>query len=361
MNLSGMSKFSSSLIRSFDLISRNLVALLRHSTLRKFYNLCLNYFQRWTRKTVLTAFPFEVIIDPINICNLHCPLCPTGQGKNTRPLGRMNFEQFRHIIDQLFYYLYKIRLYNWGEPFLHKDIYKMIEYTAKKNISVEISTNLNAFKPEDADRLVQSGLELLVVSLDGADQETYSHYRIGGNFERVIENISAIVEAKKKAGSRFPVVEVQFLIMKHNENKIDAIKDLTERLGVDRLRLGPVTINWRNREDHSWLPSNDQMSRYDFLRSYDKIYARRKLCEWLWRSAVINWDGSILPCCVFEGPKAEFGSLSENTFAEIWNNSCYQRARAVFTANRNITGKMNICQRCKKIPWADDEKQSGLY
>lgn len=362
MILAGIQKVHSGMMRSVGLVKRHLRFFCRHNTGVKFLNLCLLYFQRWTNRSTLSAYPIEIIIDPINICNLRCPLCPTGQRVSSRPLGRMSFENVQRIIDELTPWLYKIRFYNWGEPLLHPDICKMIAYATRKNIGTEMSTNLNVLDPGRAGALIESGLELLIISLDGADSKTYSQYRIGGDFSRVINNISALVEAKKKSGGKYPVIELQFLTMKHNESQIPAMKALARELGVDSLRFGPVTINIKNKDDWRWLPASDKMSRYSYRNKKDKIYSQRKKCEWLWRSTVINWDGTVAPCCVYEIREAEFGSLEGKRFAEIWNNENYVHSREVFTKkSRNAGGTRVICSTCKGLPEAMNDEQHGLY
>ena len=325
-------------------------------------NLCFLYIQKWANKSFLRTYPVEIIVDPINVCHLKCPLCPTGQRVNSRPFGSMSFENFQRIIEELGRWLYKIRFYNWGEPLMHRDIYKMIAFAANKNISTELSTHLNLLSLSDAQTLVESGLELLIISLDGADDKTYSHYRIGGDFNKVINNIKSILREKERLGRKYPLIEIQFLVMRHNESQIEKIEALAKELGVDRLRIGPVTVNIKNEEDWQWLPSSERMSRYSYSEKKDKIYSRRRKCEWLWRSTVINWDGTVSPCCVYEGGKADFGSLNGKRFFEIWNNERYRYSREVFTKKSKGNNRLEIiCSHCKGIPVAMDEKQHGLY
>jgi radical SAM protein with 4Fe4S-binding SPASM domain len=336
---------------------------LRHNTSVKFKNLCSLYYQYWRSKASIKGYPFEIIIDPINMCDLRCPLCATGQRKNSRPNGMMPFEEFTRIIDELGQWLYKIRFYSWGEPLLHKDIYRMISYASHKNIGTEVSTNFHHFNATDVDRLMDSGLEHLIISLDGASESTYVRYRVGGNFARVINNIKALKRAKALRKSRLPLVEIQFLVMKHNEHEIKDMKKLAKELGADRLRIAALTLNVKEpAQVKEWLPTKKKWSRYEYHTLEDKIYRKRSRCEWLWRSAVINWDSTISPCCVFEGPKADFGSLKEKSFQEIWNNALYLGARNVFNKNEKISGNSkNICIRCNGIPLAEDDQQYGLY
>jgi radical SAM protein with 4Fe4S-binding SPASM domain len=355
-------KIATGFSRNMELFRRHADSFYRHNTFAKFANLCSMYLQKWSNRSTLSAYPFEIIIDPINICTLRCPLCPTGQRVNSRPHGKMSFERYRAIIGELSRWLYKVRFYSWGEPLLHKDIYRMIAYANESNIGTEISTNLNVFEESDAGRLLDSGLELLIISLDGLDEQTYRQYRIGGDFNKVIRNIRAIVQEKKKRGAKYPVIELQFLVMRHNEHQAPGLNRLAEELGVDRERTGPVTINIDNDDDRRWLPSDGNASRYSYSTMTDRIYSRRRKCEWLWRSTVINWDGTVAPCCVYEGRKSELGSLNGNKFIDIWNSREYINSRETFIRKINKHDKhATICSRCGGIPKAHDRKQHGLY
>lgn len=350
-------------LRLLQLAKRHFKTFYRHNTTTKFRNLCSNYYQFWAGKTEITGYPFEIIIDPTNICNFRCPLCVTGQNKNARPNGMMPFDDFTRIINEIGKWLYKVRFYSWGEPLLHKDIYNMISYSSKNNIGTEMSTNFYNFSAQNVDNLMDSGLENLIISLDGATKSTYAKYRQGGEFDKIIDNIQTVMSMKKVKKSQFPHVEIQFLVMKNNEHEIEDIKKLANKLGVDRLRIFPITINVKEpNQVRDWLPNNEKWSRYNYQTLEDKIYKKRRRCEWLWRSAVINWDGTISPCCVFEGPKADLGSLKGKTFLEVWNNDAYRASRGIFTQNGKNSSPINtICTSCKGNPKAEDEKQYGLY
>ena len=358
----GTNGIAEGLFRNFELVRRHIMFFARHHTTRKFINLCSLYLQRYTKRHVLSAKPIEVIIEPTNICQLRCPLCPTGQRTNLRPAGMMKWETFQKIIDELAPWLYKVRLYNWGEPLIHPDIFRMIRYAQSKNISTELSSHLNTLGQSGSKELIESGLELLILSLNGIDSETYSKYHISGVLEKACSNIKSVIEARKKLNAKYPIVEIQFLIMRHNEEQLSEMIRLADSLGVDRLRFGPVTINVKNQSDWQWLPKNEKFSRYLYHQKKDKIYSYRKQCEWLWRSAVFNWDGTVSPCCVYEGPRSVIGSIIEQPFLKIWNNEKYVDSRRIFKHSDNrIQKAQSNCIKCQGMPFAADENQHGLY
>jgi MoaA/NifB/PqqE/SkfB family radical SAM enzyme len=362
MIVSGIGQIPTGLERSIDIVHRHVASFARHNTLRKSFNICSLYVHRMLGRCVLGARPCEVIVEPTNVCTLSCPLCPTGQRANGRRNGMMKWETYQRIVDELSPWLYRIRLYNWGEPLLHPDIYRMISYARQKNIGTELSSNLNVTEPADAQKLVESGLELLIVSLDGADAATYGEYRVGGDFDKVCRNVKAIAEARRRLGSRYPLIEIQCLIMRDNEHQRQQMVTLSRSMGADRLRFGPVTINVLNESDWRWLPSSENLSRYSYGRRRDRVYSHRRRCEWLWRSAVFNWDGTVSPCCVYEGPKSEMGVLGERPFEEIWNGPGYVEARRGFTRHgKHEVAGASICSHCRGTPLAVNEDQNGLY
>src|SRR3989344_4437833 len=172
------------------------------------------------KRQVIDSYPPRLFIDPVNACVLHCPLCPTGKGEKGRAIGNMKFTDFQKILDEVGPYLYELDLYNWGEPFLNKDIWEMIAYARKKGVKVRISSNMNYWKEGFAENIVDSGLDQLIVSCDGTDQKSYAKYRIGGDFGKVMAHVKQVAMAKKRLGRKNPKLIWQFLVMRQNEHQV---------------------------------------------------------------------------------------------------------------------------------------------
>ena len=189
------------------------------------------------RKPIHRGSPVFVSIEPTNHCNLHCPECPTGQRGLTRAAGSLSLNDFRKYLDQISRCLRYITLYFQGEPYLNRDLFKMIEYARGKNIYVWSSTNGHFLSEENIRETIASGLNKLVISLDGTDQETYQQYRVSGSYQRVVEGLRDFVRIRNEAGIRLPHLEIQFLVLKSNEHQIKEIKKLGNSLGVDRVVL----------------------------------------------------------------------------------------------------------------------------
>lgn len=321
---------------------------LRYFTFRKFFNFLFVTFQAALKTSIVRGFPFIIYTDPGNICNLRCPLCPTGVDKQGRPKGMMKFETFKKIIDELGDYLFFIRLYNWGEPFLNKNIFKMIEYAHERKIGVIVNSNFNVrFDESNIEKIFSSGLDYLMVSCDGISQEIYSKYRIKGNFYEVVSNMEKLIEEKRKRNTVYPIIEWGYIVMKHNEEDIPKAKEMAKELGVNAIQFYPVlietTISYRKQNEHlkeTYLPQN----RHYRIDCYGAPLSN-KTCSWLWQRSVINYDGSVSPCCAIDDISTDFGNIVEVSFKDIWNNEMYQSVRSLFNKRKKFT-KNTVCSYC---------------
>jgi radical SAM protein with 4Fe4S-binding SPASM domain len=305
--------------------------------------------QRWRHRERLTGMPINYFIDPINICNLRCPLCPTGRGVLARPPGRMALADLKQIVDEIAPYAYRIELYNWGEPLLHPDIFAMIKYVSQRRISVGLSSNLNRLDAQMARRLVESGLSQLVVSIDGVTQESYATYRRRGQLHRVLENLQLLIATKKELQSRTPFIVWRMLVGKHNEHEVGAVRRTAYQMGVDAFVTSVLFIDTADPEQiKQWLPTNPAYSPYDYE---EETPTNRWDCHELWESMVINWDGGVAPCCWLHDPQFDFANVSEQSVRAIWNGPHYQSARRVIGMRREKPDDMaTICHRCRGQP-----------
>ncbi len=315
-------------------------------------NRILNDWEFDQRKTRLRSFPTVLIIDPTNTCNLRCPLCPTGQGIMPSQ-GKMSYETFVEIFDQFKSYAYRVWLYNWGEPLLHPDIYRMIRYVSSYDVETLISTNLSvSLKKETAIELVGSGLNTLIVSMDGITQEIYQKYRVGGKLDRVVSNLKLLVETKRKLQSESPKITIQFIAFRHNEHEIPQMQEFAQQVGADDFHIEPAILDMSKvatktaaqplAANVDWLPSEKDYRRY----KDDKWRYDPEACRYLWNTAVFRWDGEIFPCCVVYRDEDSFGNVKQMSFSEVWNNNKYQSARALFGNPQSVDKVCSVCDVC---------------
>ena len=340
-----------------------------HRVIFRLANYYFTRHQMYKQKDRVIGYPSHLFIDITNICNLRCPLCPTGVGPPGRKKGIMPLETFKKVIDEMKRHLISIDLFNWGEPFLNKHVYDMIRHAHKHHIITSVSTNFNYFSGESAEDLISSGLDFLILSIDGASQETYEQYRVGGDFKKVINNIEILVERKRKLGSKHPFICWQFLVMRHNEHEVEIVEKMAEDLGVDDITIDYAYLPVDTRQNaNRWLPKNPAHHRYN-VQELEKIWeaqenqqeqapsnparnqaatetvSRRADCLWLWTQSTINWDGSISPCCAIFDPADDFGTLSGSRFRKAWNNEKYRASRR-FSSTGEIGSIKTVCMRC---------------
>jgi len=323
-------------------------------TKRKLINYMLIKFQSiYLKNSFVFGYPIMAFIDPSNLCNYKCPLCPTGRLDRLRNRCILKFQDFKTIMNQIGKYLYKLCLYNWGEPLINKDLVKMIRYAKKFDLIVEVSTNLSILNENLAKDIVASNLDYLIVAIDGITNESYSKYRIGGNLSNVLNNLRLLLDIKKKFNSPKPHIIISFLPTRYNENEIPkAIEffkkmDLSFMVGKLRLDMGDEVTKTKNDiiQFIDWLPINPNLSEYDnnlnrSLSSY---------CKWPWELIVIHPDGNTSPCCAVYSQKYDFGSVLKNSFLNVWNGKKYRDARTIIRKNRMNNDSCIPCNYCIKM------------
>ncbi len=333
----------------------------RYFGIRKYLN-AIGLFVQFGlfKNSRLIGYPLKLSFDPSSICQLQCPLCPTGQGAEGRSKGAMQFEKFKRVVDEMAPYLYEIDLNNWGEPFLNRDLIKMVGYAHKKRIKTSVNTNLNvALSEQQASDLVNSGLDVLYISMDGITQQTYEKYRIGGKLKTVWDNIALVSGKRKQLRKSNPKIIWQFLVSKYNEQELPKLEEVKQQLGIDELAIGGIrsdmgreifTADEQKVESmRKWLPSNEQLSRYDYGKKQRKL--QKRFCHFLWFVSVINWNGNVSPCCSSYYEKFDFGNAFEQGFKPIWNNAQYIAARKAVAAHRATSS--TVCDNCIKTGFID--------
>ncbi|MBX2965299.1 MAG: SPASM domain-containing protein [Cyclobacteriaceae bacterium] len=295
-------------------------------------------------KPNINGWPVSISIEPTTSCNLRCPECPSGLRSFTRPTGMLQQPLFKNSIDQLAPKLSYLIFYFQGEPYLNPGFLDMVQYASNKGIYTATSTNAHYLTHENAKRTIESGLDRLIISIDGTAQDTYQSYRVGGSLEKVIEGTKRIVALKKQLKSKTPHVLFQFLVVKPNEHQVPEVYKLAKELGVDEVVLKTAQIyDYENGSD--LIPVQDKYSRY--RKTPDGKYAIKNSldnhCWKMWHSCVITWDGKVVPCCFDKDAHFVLGDLSQNTFEEIWFGEKYQRFRASLLKSRK---EIEICKNC---------------
>ena len=300
-----------------------------------------------TKKPVQWGLPVSISFEPTTSCNLRCPECPSGLRAFTRPTGMLEKDFFSQTIDEIHKDLLYLIFYFQGEPYLNTSFLDMVKYASDKGIYTATSTNAHYLNDEAARKTVKSGLDRLIISIDGTTQETYKQYRVGGNLEKVIEGAKNIVKWKKELNSKTPFVFFQFLVVKHNEHQIEEIQQLAKEIGVDEVRFKSAQVYDYENDPNQLIPTIDKFSRYK--KNKDGTYTpKNKLanrCWKLWHANVITWDGLVVPCCFDKDAMHRLGNLKNQSFKTIWNNDNYKQFRAELMMGRK---NIDICSNCSE-------------
>lgn len=292
------------------------------------------------------GLPISISIEPTTSCNLRCPECPSGLRNFTRPTGMLDVLFYQNLIDQISDHLWYLTFYFQGEPYLHPKFTEMVNYAVSKKIYTATSTNAHFISDENAKKTIESGLHRLIISVDGATQETYSQYRVGGQLEKVIDGTKKILEWKKKLKSKTPYVIFQFLVVKPNEHEIKKIQEMAQTLGVDEVKFKTAQV-YDFENGHPLIPEQEQYSRYKKSADGKWIIKNELLnqCWRMWSGCVITWDGKVVPCCFDKDAQHQLGDLRKERFIEIWNSAAYNNFRSKILQSRK---QIDICTNCSE-------------
>lgn len=330
------------------IFSQDTLSLLKTFTFRRAWNILRVfvsfYMSKWTRTTFHPALPFAVSIEPTTSCNLRCPECPSGLRSFTRPTGMLDTKSFTSFIEQVQKDISYLIFYFQGEPYLNPNFLKQVQIAKSYSLYTATSTNAHYLTSDVAKQTVESGLDRLIISIDGTTQDTYEQYRVGGQLEKVIEGTKQILHWKKELKSKTPYVIFQFLVVGPNEHQVEEIEALGKSLGVDEVRLKTAQIYEYEQGSHL-IPKNEKYARY--IKNKEGSYRLKNSldnhCWKMWHQCVITWDGKVVPCCFDKDAQYTMGNVFQTSLKEVWNNKDYQSFRQSIFESRD---QIEICKNC---------------
>ena len=311
----------------------HIIAFTRYNSAIKLWNFLKCNRERMVGKTSLSSRPYLINSEPTNTCMLHCPFCPTGKS-NSRKNGYADPKIFENVIHELAPYTYLITFHGWGEPLLHKDLPGLIDLAHRHRICTVLTTNGLLLNKETAKNLICSKLDIVYISIDGATEETYRQYRVGGSLKKVLSNIENLVALKKEKKSTIPFIEWQFIVFRHNQHEIKKAKKLAKKLGIDSIVFLPAYT-----EDPAYEPSDPQFR----LPQFSPL-TKPSDCKHLWSTLSVHWDGTVVPCCNDYTGNTTYGNAKQFSMKEIWNNTKFKASRSMV--------KSGIADEREQIPCA---------
>jgi len=313
------------------------------------------------RPVVMRSTPPGVEIELTNRCNLACIQCLRSLGLKPYKLGDIDFENYKKILAQ-FPYVMNLSLNGFGEPFMHKQFFEIVEYSRAQRpwAKIGIYTNGILIDEEKTYRLMDCGLTELDISIDAAYPETYRRVRRGGRLPVLHDNIRRLMKAREETGARFPLIGLNFVMVNENEGELVPFVEQANEFGVDFINcITYAAYDWgfknrRTRDSYKreleaahkrvdelgvrvkTFPSDD-ISWSDPSRQFD--------CGFFWgENFRIAYEGTItLGCCTPFKESYSYGNVLQQPFGEIWNNEFYQRNREL--AKQGIP-PTKICAAC---------------
>lgn len=285
-------------------------------------------------------------VEPTTACNLGCPECPSGLKSFTRPTGTLSPELFSSTIDETYKHLLYLIFYFQGEPYINPSFLDMVRYAHEKGIYTITSTNGHFLNDKNAEATVKSGLDRLIISLDGTTQEVYQQYRINGSLDNVIQGTKNVIKWKKKLKTHYPHIIFQFLVVAPNEHQIEEVQELAKALGVDEVKFKSAQL-YDYEHGHSLMPSIQKYSRYtdNGDGTYKVKHRIKNECWKMWHATLMTWDGKILPCCFDKDASHELGNMTNASLHQIWKSDNYKVFRKQLSKGRD---QIDICQNCSE-------------
>ena len=315
----------------------------------KFSNFIKNIFSylvsKITKKVHVYGKPSFASFELSSRCNLNCPQCDVGNKLTNRKNNFLEYNEYCKIIDEIGPTMLDAIFYFKGEPLLNKNFTNYISYAKQYNIYTITSTNGQLIDKNIAFNIVRSGLDKIIISIDGTTQEVYEKYRKGGLLSKSIEAIKFLKEAKTELNSKTPCIEAQFIVFSFNEHQINEFKQLAPIWGANKISIKSAQIHSPN-ENSEIIPTINKYSRYHKINNEWKIKKDfSKACFRAWYGMVISADGNILPCCFDKQEKHVYGNIKEDKVENIWKNKKANKFRYTLLNNRQ---SFNICRNCNE-------------
>lgn len=326
--------------------AKNPMTILRSMMIQASYRL--------GRKKV-PALPLVLNVEPNNYCNFKCPHCQvTYWDKEKTNLTENLFER---LMGQ-FPSLVRVKLQGMGEPLLNKNLVPMVEMGEERGIGMNFNSNGSVMTEKVISRLLDLKRTTIKFSIDGATKEVFESMRVGGNFDKVIENIRNLLSQRKGAAS--PRIEVWAVVTQKNIDEVSEIVKLVKDMGVDVIHIQSILNSW-GKDDMDELNSPERVAEaklgsvlQDARETAEEIgmninihsrkpYSEEKQCPWPWKSAYIASNGDVVPCCILaDADTVKMGNVFETDFKEIWNSEQYQELRQNLHEN-NIPSYCTDC------------------
>lgn len=288
--------------------------------------------------TLQTLRPFgapEVFqVELTNHCPMACVMCPRTHGM-TRPLGYMDKALFRHVVREISTFSSRVFLHHFGDSLLHPDLGAFIRHAGRHDLRTYLSTNPVLLTDRRIRELVDSGLQELVISLDGVTPETSAAVRgrAARNLEDAERKIHALLKYRRERNSRTPHLVMQFVRQQLNRHEAAAwLARWTAVAGLDAVKVKSF-VSWSGQDEH-----------INALRIDSDEDAGNIVCDKPWTSMTILWDGRVVPCCFDHDAVQVVGDLRTQSLQDIWTGGPMRSLRSAHRCHNLQDAR--LCARC---------------
>ncbi len=313
--------------------------------------------------------PFKVKFENTTICNLRCIMCPLSTGLK-RPTGTLSYDNFKFVYDQI--YPCYLNLTGIGEPFLNRDIFKIIKYAKERKTFVKLDSNATLLTKEKGMQMLEAAPDILSISMDGATKETYEKIRVPAKWEVFLENTKKFIQLRNETKKQGTQIHSFMVVQKHNFHELPEYIQSANELGFDSINGTFVIRLGNNQNDETGLNNITHQEAKDvyertkevlknvkvpvrienlmsFLENFNVETGRgaskghniTKPCFLPWYTPYITWDGDVCPCDFYAESEIVFGNVFEEPFMKIWNNEKAQAFR-----KQLVTKRIGICATC---------------
>ena len=320
-------------------------SVLEYGTPRKIINALRTELAYRLRSPIVRSRPYILFLEPLYFCNLDCPLCDRNVFPQDRRgnAGKLAMDLYRRVLDEIGDDLFQVQIFGQGEPLMNWQLAReVIEETHKRRIFTMLSTNATLLTEEIAEGLVRTGLDHLVCAIDGVTQAAYEIYRIGGQVEAALAGLRHVVAARDRAGTRAAkrmAIEWQYLTHSRNLHEVELARGMAKELGVS-FRTAPIRgMEWDTTLENEWMTEGGRRLRPG---EYDRDFP----CYFLWRSLVLNSNGKVARCLIYQNV-SEYVDLHHNSVMDAYNHPSVQAARRLFRRGGAAPSDApSICEGC---------------
>ena len=289
------------------------------------------------------SFPIALQLEPTVRCQLSCPLCPRLQMSLQHKEQDMLYDNYLRLMEEISPFILAIAFWQWGEPLLHPRITEMVALAHQKNILSVISTNGQVSPDEfDIKGLFDAGLDMLIISVDGIDQEHYDSFRKGGEVSRILHFAESACKIKRESGKTTPLINIRIIATSETETEISRVREFAKTIGADVFSVKAVSLYYDADPDNPVLPVNRDYRSFQYQgKSQAEEYQKmRPACNKPWSWPTLLHDGTLLICECDHQSSQSLGNVFTEGFKQVWTSS---RSADI----RNRFPELEFCQRCR--------------